>query len=265
MYLSLREGILKILMIGDVIGRPGRKATASILPGLRNEHRIDLVIANGENAAGGIGLTPETADEMFDSGVDVLTSGNHIWHHKEIIPHLEKEQRILRPLNMPPGTPGRGCLKIEKALIVNLLGRVFVGHFDCPFRTMDSLLEAMKPRPPVIIVDFHGEATAEKVAMGWYLDGRVSAVLGTHTHVGTVDTRILPRGTAFVSDVGMVGPLDSVIGDDVESVIDRFLTQMPHRLSVGRGNSIFNSVLLEVDDESGKASNISRLDLRTKQ
>lgn len=248
-------------MVGDVIGRPGRQAMAALLPELRHKHEIDLVIANGENAAGGIGLTPTTAEEFFQAGVDIITSGNHIWRHKEIIPLLETDSRILRPLNMPPGVPGHGYVVTDQAMIVSLLGRVFLGHFDCPFRAMDHLLEDVNPKPPVILVDFHAEATAEKIAMGWYLDGRVSAVLGTHTHVGTIDTRVLPRGTAFVSDVGMVGAADSVIGDDIESVINRFLTLMPHRLSVGKGNTTFNSVLVEVDDESGKALNISRLDL----
>lgn len=248
-------------MVGDVIGRPGRQAMAALLPELRHKHEIDLVIANGENAAGGIGLTPTTAEEFFQAGVDIITSGNHIWRHKEIIPLLETDSRILRPLNMPPGVPGHGYVVTDQAMIVSLLGRVFLGHFDCPFRAMDHLLEDVNPKPPVILVDFHAEATAEKIAMGWYLDGRVSAVLGTHTHVGTIDTRVLPQGTAFVSDVGMVGAADSVIGDDIESVINRFLTLMPHRLSVGKGNTTFNSVLVEVDDKSGKALNISRLDL----
>jgi len=248
-------------MVGDVVGKPGRKAISVVLPELRKKHDIDLIVANGENAAGGIGLTPETAQELFQSGVDVITSGNHIWHHKEIVPYIESEPRILRPLNMPPGVPGQGYVMIGKAMIVSLLARVFVGNFDCPFRTMDRLLEEVNPRPPVILVDFHGEATAEKIALGWYLDGRVSAVLGTHTHVGTIDARVLPKGTAFVSDVGMVGPLNSVIGDDIELVIERFLTLMPHRLSVGKGNPIFNSVLVDVDEDSGRASSISRLDL----
>lgn len=252
---------MRILMVGDVIGKPGRKAMAALLPDVREEHRIDLVIANGENAAGGIGLTPATAEEFFQCGVDVITSGNHIWHHKEIIPYIEEEPRILRPLNMPPGIPGRGYLIDQQAMVVNLLGRVFMGHFDCPFRAMDSLLEELDSRPPVILVDFHGEATAEKVALGWYLDGRVSAVVGTHTHIGTIDARVLPRGTAFVTDIGMVGPVDSVIGDDIDSVVQRFLTLMPHRLTVGKGNSIFNSVLVEVEDDSGKALSISRLDM----
>lgn len=248
-------------MVGDVVGKPGRKALSVLLPELRQKHNIDIIIANGENASGGIGLTPETAQELFKLGVDIITSGNHIWHHKEIVPYLETEPRVLRPLNMPPGVPGRGYLITERAMVVNLMGRVFVGHFDCPFRAMDNLLDEVNPRPPVIIVDFHGEATAEKIALGWYLDGRVSAVLGTHTHVGTIDARILPKGTAFVSDVGMVGASHSVIGDDIDSVIQRFLTMMPHRLSVGKGNPVFNSVLVEVDESSGKALSISRLDL----
>jgi metallophosphoesterase (TIGR00282 family) len=249
-------------MVGDVVGRPGRKALADTLPKLRDENSIDLVLANGENAAGGIGLTPATAEEFFKAGVDIITSGNHIWHHKEIIPLLEADQRIVRPLNMPPGVPGRGYVITEGIMAVNLVGRVFMGHFDCPFRAMDQLLQEANPRPRIVVVDFHAEATAEKVALSWYLDGRVSAVLGTHTHVGTVDTRVLPRGTAFVSDVGMVGASESVIGDDIESALDRFLTLMPHRLSVGKGDTTFNSVVVEVEDDTGKALSIDRLDLQ---
>lgn len=234
------------------------------VPELRQKHSIDLVIANGENAAGGIGLTPDTADELFESGVDVITSGNHIWHHKEIIPYLDGEdsqQRILRPLNMPPGVPGQGYLFVGQAMVVNLVGRVFMGQSDCPFRTMEHLLQEVIADPPIIIVDFHGEATSERMALGWYLDGRVSAVLGTHTHVGTIDTRVLPRGTAYVTDVGMAGAADSVIGDDIDLVIQRFLTLMPHRLSVGKGDLMFNSVLVEIAEENGKALSINRLDL----
>jgi len=249
-------------MVGDVVGRPGRKTLAEMLPKLRGENNIDLVLANGENAAGGIGLTPATAEEFFKAGVDIITSGNHIWHHKEILPLLEADQRIVRPLNMPPGVPGRGCTITAGIMVVNLVGRVFMGHFDCPFRAMDHLLQETNPRPRIVIVDFHAEATAEKVALSWYLDGRVSAVLGTHTHVGTVDTRVLPRGTAFVSDVGMVGASESVIGDDVQSSLDRFLTLMPHRVSVGTGDTTFNSVVVEVEDDTGKALGIDRLDLQ---
>ncbi len=251
---------MRILMIGDVIGRPGRRALREALPGLREEHAVDLAIANGENAAGGLGLTSETAKELFDSGVDVITSGNHIWDQKEIIPFLEGDMAIIRPLNYPPGVPGRGYIIVGEVLVVNLLGRTFMGNFDCPFRAVDRLLEDLVDRPAVIIADFHGEATSEKVAMGWYLDGRVSAVLGTHTHVGTVDVRLLPKGTAYVTDVGMTGPVDSVIGDDVDAVIRRFLTQLPHRLSVGKGSVVLNSVLVDVDERTGRATGITRVD-----
>lgn len=251
---------MRILAIGDVIGRPGRKAVKSLLPGLRLEYSLDAVIANGENAAGGVGLTSGTAKELLESGVDVLTTGNHIWDHKEIIPHLNGPLPIVRPLNFPPGVPGRGYLKIGDALVVNLLGRTFIGNYDCPFRAMDSLLASLGEAPKIIIVDLHAEATAEKGAMGWYLDGRVSAVFGTHTHVGTVDARVLPGGTAFITDIGMVGPEESVIGDEKESVIDRFLTKMPHRIAVGKGDIIFNSILLDIDDTTGKARSVTRLD-----
>lgn len=251
---------MRILMIGDVIGRPGRGAMRAALSGLRKEHAVDLAIANGENAAGGLGLTSETAKEMFDSGIDVITSGNHIWDHKEIIPFLDGEMAIVRPLNYPPGVPGRGYIIIGEVLVVNLIGRTFMGNFDCPFRAVDRLLEELVDRPAVIIADFHGEATSEKMAMGWYLDGRVSAVLGTHTHVGTVDVRLLPKGTAYVTDVGMTGPVDSVIGDDTDAVIRRFLTQLPHRLSVGKGSVVLNSVLVDVDDRTGRATGITRVD-----
>ncbi len=251
---------MRILMVGDVIGRPGRRAVRTLVPGLRQEYNVDLVIANSENAAGGLGLTKETAEELLDSGVDVLTSGNHIWDQKEILPALDGDLAILRPLNYPPGVPGRGYLIKGDALVVNLVGRIFIGNFDCPFRTMDQLLEELTDRPSVIIVDFHGEATSEKVALGWYLDGRVSALLGTHTHVGTIDARLLPKGTAFITDVGMTGPLDSVIGDDTDAVIRRFLTQLPRRLSVGKGGVILNAVLVEVEEGTGKAKSISRID-----
>ncbi len=247
-------------MVGDVIGRPGRRAVRALIPELRREYGVDLVIANGENAAGGLGLTRETAEELFGAEVDVITSGNHIWDQKDILPSLDSELAILRPLNYPPGVPGRGYIIKGGALVVNLIGRTFVGNFDCPFRAMDQLLGGLADKPPVVIVDFHGEATSEKVALGWYLGGRVSAVLGTHTHVGTIDARLLPGGTAYISDVGMTGPLDSVIGDDADAVIRRFLTQLPHRLSVGKGSVILNSVLVEVEESTGKAKSISRVD-----
>jgi len=248
-----------ILVVGDVIGRPGRRAVAALLPGLHQQYGLDLVIANAENAAGGLGLTPLTAKELLDAGVDALTSGNHIWAQKEIIPYLDSEMPILRPLNYPPGVPGKGYLIAGQVMVVNLIGRTFIGNFDCPFRAVDKLLTELEPKPPVIIVDFHAEATSEKIAMGRYLDGRVSAVLGTHTHVGTIDARLLPGGTAYVTDIGMTGPIDSIIGDDAEAVLRRFLTMMPHRLSVGRGKTVFNAVLVGVDENSGKAISIDRI------
>ena len=213
---------MRILAIGDVIGRPGRRALSRLLPGLIDEYGIDLVIANAENIAGGIGVTLSTARELLKSGVNVMTSGNHIWAEKEIIPHLDSDLPIVRPFNYPPGLPGRGYLVNRGVLVINLIGRTFIGNYDCPFRTMDKLLAELADMPPVIIVDFHAEATSEKVALGRYLDGRVSAILGTHTHVGTTDARILPRGTAYVTDIGMTGPIDSVIGDDIEAVTSRF-------------------------------------------
>jgi len=246
-----------ILAIGDIVGKPGRRAVSQLLPGLRQQYRTDLVIANGENAAGGVGLTLSTAKELLDTGVDVLTSGNHIWVHKEIIPYLDGEMPILRPLNYPPGVPGKGHIVIGQVAVVNLIGRTFMGDFDCPFRAMDQLLTELKQ--PIIIVDFHAEATSEKGAMGRYLDGRVSAVLGTHTHVGTIDAQLLPQGTAYVTDIGMTGPLDSVIGDDAEAVIQRFLTRMPYRLSVGKGKTAFNAILVKVDDDTGRALSIERI------
>jgi len=248
---------VQILTIGDLIGKPGRTAISQLLPALRQQYGLELVIANAENAAGGVGLTPNTAKELVDGGVDILTSGNHIWAQKEIIPHLDGDMPILRPLNYPPGVPGRGYIIRGGVAVVNIIGRTFIGDFDCPFRAMDQLLTQLEQK--IIIVDFHAEATSEKVAMGRYLDGRVSAVLGTHTHVGTIDAQILPQGTAYVSDIGMTGPVDSVIGDDAELVLQRFLTQMPFRLSVGKGKTALNAILVSVDEETGKALSIERI------
>lgn len=251
---------MNILVIGDIVGRPGRQAVHEFLHGLRRQYGVDLVIANGENAAGGFGLTVKTTKELLRYGVDVLTSGNHIWAQKEIIPHLDDDGTpILRPLNYPSGVPGRGYLISGKTMVVNLIGRTFMNNYDCPFRAMDKLLAELEPKPPIIIVDFHAEATSEKIALGRYLDSRVSAVLGTHTHVGTIDTQILPGGTAYVTDIGMTGPTDSVIGDDAEAVIQRFLTMLPHHLSVGKGKPVLNAIVVEVDENSGKATSIERI------
>ena len=250
---------MRILLIGDIIGRPGRQAVEQFVSALRRQYELDMVIANAENSAGGFGLTSSIAQELFNDGVDVLTSGNHIWAQSEIIPHLDSDIPILRPLNYPPGVPGRGSLIWRQVMVVNLIGRTFMREMDCPFQAMDRLLNGSNKKPPVIIVDFHAEATSEKMAMGRYLDGRVSAVLGTHTHVGTIDAQILPRGTAYVTDVGMTGPMDSIIGDKIDAVLQRFLTSMPNRLSVGEGKPVLNAIMVETSEENGKATKIERI------
>ena len=252
---------MRILMIGDVIGKPGRAAVRAVLPDLKREQSIDVVICNGENTAGGFGITAETASELLESGVDVLTSGNHIWDKKEIVPYLDEGLPLIRPANYP-NAPGRGYIHHGGVTVVNLMGRVFMAALDCPFRTADALLEQLKEeaQSKVIIVDFHAEATSEKQALGWYLDGRVSGVFGTHTHVGTVDARILPKGTAYLTDVGMTGPMDSVIGSDKDAVLERFLTSLPQRLPVANGPCVLNAVLVDVDEETGLASLIERVD-----
>ena len=252
-----------ILAIGDVIGKPGRQALDMFLPQIKQEYGVDLTIVNAENSAGGIGVTPETAEKLLKAGADVLTSGNHIWAHKVILPCLDSGMPLIRPLNYPPGVPGKGYIVKNGVLVVNLIGRTFMSHYDCPFRTMDALLAQLENKPKVIFVDFHAEATSEKVALGRYLDARVSAVLGTHTHVGTIDAQILSGGTAYVTDIGMTGPIDSVIGDDPENVLQRFLTQLPHRLSAGSGKSVINAMLVRVDDTTGKATDIERIQRET--
>lgn len=252
---------VRILIIGDVIGRPGRRAVASFLPELRREHRPGLVIANGENLAGGFGITVETAKELLGAGVDVITSGNHVWDQKEMVPRLDDTSLpILRPANYPPTAPGRGYLVVRDALVMNLMGRVFMEPLDCPFRTFDRILEEVKPRPSVVVVDFHAEATSEKQALAWYVDGRASVVAGTHTHVPTADPRILPKGVAAVTDVGMAGPVNSVIGMEPQGVLHRFLTQTPRRFTVADGPVKLNAVLADVDEATGRARSIIRVD-----
>jgi len=251
---------LKILAIGDIIGKPGREATIKMLGELCPEYAIDMVIANGENLAGGIGLTPSTAQELLEAGVNVITSGNHIWAHKDILPYLDSDLPILRPLNYPPGVAGRGFVIHQKVAVVNIIGRTFMGNYDCPFRAMDKLLAELPSDVKTVIVDFHAEATSEKVGMGHYLDGRVSAVLGTHTHVPTADEQILPGGTAYITDIGMVGPKHSVIGVEIDQVLERMLTQIPRRLPVAGGRQvIFDAVVVEIDSLSGRATAIERL------
>jgi len=255
---------VQILMIGDIVGRPGRRACRMELPSLIKEYDFDLVIANGENAAGGNGITREIAQELFACGIDVLTMGNHVWDKKEIFGFIDEEQRILRPANYPPGTPGVGFASYRSSGehqvgVVNVLGRVFLADLDCPFRTVDRILGELQAITPVIVVDFHAETTSEKVALGWYLNGRVSALVGTHTHVQTADERVLPGGTAYITDVGMTGPRDSVIGVRTENVVQKFLTQMPRTFEVASGPYQFNAVRLTIDPITGKALAIERI------
>lgn len=251
----------KVLMIGDIVGKLGRRAVAAVLPELRKSRDIDLVVANGENTAGGRGLTPDTAEELYESGVDVITSGNHIWENREVYPLLDGDQPVIRPLNYPEGTPGYGIFRRDGVAVVNVMGRAFMGvQLDCPFRAMDDVLATLEDCG-VILVDFHAEATSEKVGLGYYLDGRVSCVVGTHTHIPTSDARVLPKGTAYVTDLGMCGALHSVLGMQIEPVIERFLTQRPNRWNpVEKGPAVFNSVIIDIDRASGKSITIERVD-----
>jgi metallophosphoesterase (TIGR00282 family) len=253
-------------MIGDVIGKPGRQALAAVLPDLRRQREIDFVTANGENLAGGMGLTPSLADALLASGVDVVTSGNHIWDKREIYEYLETTDRVLRPYNYGgPEVPGRGwgvyhAVDGTEVAVINLQGRTYMVPIENPFLEADRLLDAAAtPLPPIRLVDFHCEITSEKTALGVYLDGRVSAVVGTHTHVATADERILPRGTAYLSDVGMTGPLWSIIGFTPESVLPRFLNALPTRFEVADGPVVFNAVQIDIDRQSGRAIRIERI------
>ena len=254
---------LRILFIGDIVGRPGRGALKQWLPGWRKEHEIDFVVANGENAAGGMGMTSKTYHELLDLGIDVITSGNHIWSKKEIYPILDSSDRLLRPANYPENVPGKGWTSHtthdQKVLIINLEGRVFMKSLECPFKTVDKILEEFDGK--IVLVDFHAEATSEKIALGWYLDGRVSAMVGTHTHVQTADETILPRGTAYISDLGMTGPMDSVIGMKKDVVLHRFLTQMPSKFEVAKGRTVISGALVEIDPETGRAISIERIQI----
>jgi 2',3'-cyclic-nucleotide 2'-phosphodiesterase len=255
---------MKILMIGDVVARPGRVAVMERIQDLREQHAIDLAVMNAENVAGGFSITPQIADELFAAGIDVMTSGNHIFDKREVIPYIERQGRLLRPANYPDGTPGRGLwvgeVHATRVAVLCLMGRVFMPptHGD-PFRAADALLSSLDESVRVRLVDMHAEATSEKSAMGWYLDGRVSAVVGTHTHVQTADERILPGGTAYITDLGMTGPVDSVIGVDKDLILRRFLTQMPIRFEPAKGPAAVCGVVITVDPESGRASEIHRL------
>ena len=255
---------MNILFIGDIIGRTGRRAVESRLHHLVDAGNVDLVVANGENAAAGFGLTVNIAAELYDLGIDVITSGNHIWDKREIYDYLDREPRLLRPGNYPPGLPGRGSGVYSTAAglkvgILNLEGRVFMNNLDCPFRAADREIEILRQHTPIILVDFHAEATSEKAALGFYLDGRVSAVVGTHTHVQTADERVLANGTAYISDAGLTGSRDAVIGMRKEEAIDKFLTQLPVRFEVAKKDPILCGVLIEVDEVTGRALKIQRI------
>lgn len=256
---------MKILFIGDIMGRPGREAIKYLLPQIKKEEAIDLVIANGENIAGGFGITSKVAYEMFDNGVNAITLGNHCWDRKEV-KEIINHSSIIRPANYPEGVEGKGYIEKEvnnlKVGIMNLMGRVFMSYLDCPFRVASQILKDKDPSTKIVIVDFHAEITSEKVALGWYLDGKVSAVIGTHTHVQTADERVLPQGTAYITDVGMTGAQDSVIGMDKEIIIKKYLTQIPIRFEVAHQNPVLCGVIIEIDEESGKAKSIKRIAMK---
>lgn len=254
---------VRVLFLGDIVGRAGRQAVQACLPFLKREFSPDIVVANAENAAGGIGITGEIATQLLQEGIDVLTTGNHAWKERAVYAYLDAEPRILRPANYPPGAPGRGWAVYpagnHSLAVVNLCGRVFMDMVDCPFRAIDAILEEVRSVTPLVLVDFHAEATSEAQAFGWYVDGRCSAVVGTHTHVQTADARILPQGTAYITDAGMCGALDSVIGMQVEQVIQRFRSQLPVKFEAARGRPAVQGVFVEIDTQSARALQIQRV------
>jgi hypothetical protein len=254
---------LTVLCVGDVFGEPGRRALTALLPRLRKQHEADLAVVNVENAAAGYGVTPSLARACLEHGADVLTSGNHIWDRKEVIPYIVHENLLLRPANFPTGTPGTGSIVVKagphRVAVLNLMGRVFLPSLDCPFRKADEEIERLRQETPVIVVDMHAEATSESQAMGWHLDGRVSAVVGTHRHVQTADERVLPGGTAYITDIGMTGPVNSVIGVEPALALSRFLTQMPIRFEPARGPAALHGVVIRIDPDTGRARSIERL------
>lgn len=249
-----------MLFIGDIVGSVGRAAVRQVLPGLKSKHRPDFIIANGENAAGGRGITRQIANELFDMGVQAITMGNHTWDNKDIFEFIEAEPRLIRPANFPLGAPGKGVATVKSGgkelTIINLQGRTFLPPLDCPFQKADELLGALGKKQRFVFVDFHAEATSEKIAMGWHLDGRVSAVVGTHTHVQSHDERVLPKGTAYLTDVGMVGPRDGILGMERQAVLHKFRTQLPARFVVDEGAWMFHAVVIELDEAAGRAKHI---------
>ncbi|MFH1201444.1 MAG: TIGR00282 family metallophosphoesterase [Candidatus Omnitrophota bacterium] len=254
---------MKILFIGDIVGKPGREVVAKLLPKIKEEHQINLVIANAENAAGGSGLTAKVVSELFNLGINAITSGDHIWKRSEIVDIIDVTPYLLRPANLAPNVPGKGHCLIQKddlkIGLINLQGRVFMQAVECPFRTAKLIVADLKKVTPIIIVDMHAEATSEKIALGYFLDGEVSAVLGTHTHVPTADEHILSGGTAYITDVGMAGPCDSVIGRRKEEIIERFLTGMPTRFEVATGDLRLQGVVIDIDNKTGRAISIQRI------
>ena len=259
---------MKILMVGDIFGRAGRKTFAEITPKLKAEKNIDIVVANGENAAHGSGLTVSTFNELLSGGADIITSGNHIWSNKDILEIIDREPFLIRPANYPEGTPGKGfCIfpyRSKNIGVVNLLGRTFLAPMDCPFVCAEKIFEQIKTQCDIILVDFHAEATSEKISLGYFLDGKVTAVVGTHTHVQTADERILPKGTAYITDLGMVGILNSVIGLDIESVIEKFVSCRQGKFLVPeKGACIYSAVLLEIDDFTNETKSIERIKIIT--
>jgi metallophosphoesterase (TIGR00282 family) len=261
---------MKILFIGDIIGKPGRRAVKELLPSLVAAHAVDLVIANCENAAAGFGITREIVEELYDAHIDVLTSGNHVWDKKEVMEFIDDYETLVRPANYPAAVPGAGSVLMPTAAgdyvgVLNLAGRIFMQPIDCPFVTAKKEIARLKAKTNVIIVDMHAEATSEKKALGWYLDGEVSAVLGTHTHVQTADNEVLPGGTAYISDAGMTGPFDSVIGIKKDTIIERFLTQIPNKFDVAKNDIRLQGVLLDIDAQSGKANSIERISVKLKE
>jgi metallophosphoesterase (TIGR00282 family) len=261
---------IRLLFVGDIVGKPGRELIRRGLPLLREHHDVDLVIANAENAAAGRGITREIGDQLLDWGVDVMTSGNHIWAQREAVDYIGAEARLLRPANFPAGVPGNGSFLARTAQgrpvgVINLMGRVFMQELDNPFQRALAEIDALLPRTRVILVDFHAEAPSEKIAMGWFLDGKVTAVVGTHTHVQTADEQILPGGTAYLTDVGMTGPHDGVIGVDKTAVIDKFLRGMPVKMETAAGNPRLNGILITVDQTTGKARSVQRLSLSARE
>ena len=255
---------MKLLFIGDIVGEPGRRAVKQLVPRLREQHALDVVIANGENSAGGSGITPTTAREIFNAGVDLITSGDHLWDQKEVLELLTHEPRFVRPLNYPPGTPGQGTalLRLEgkpPVAVINLQGRTFMPPLENPFLLVLPEVERLRQITPIIFVDIHAEATSEKIALGRMLDGKVSAVVGTHTHVQTADEQIFPGGTAFLCDAGFTGPQESILGREIEAIVRRFQTSMPQRFGVAKDRVVLNGALIEIDDVSGRARRIQRI------